>query len=523
MVRNVVVCAAVACVALAAGAVTVRPQATDEALVNPGMGWVFYKYSNRIWAYGANTPTEDTLDWFPGCSTVYLRLTWNDLEPEEGDFRWEIFDTYAQPWIAKGKKVAIRVMTCSQVEEGTPEFVRRAGAKGHWFTYPKKTSGLDFPPRWEPVYDDPVFLAKLENFLKAMAARYDGDPNVAFIDIGSLGIYGEGNPRPDYPLSDEAKAEQGGRNPDCYPPAWKTRLSKLHIDLWRRHFPRTQLIGLDGFDGGWNPEPDGEMMRYCRANGIGFRDDSIFCVDPPKCWVHTGWARQFAKTLPVVVETGHHVRLDKAGGGDFDIEKWFPEKILQNLIEYQASYYTVQSFPKHLVKTHAPILKELARRVGYRLELRKAVFPDRVKAGEPVTIESTWANVGVAPLYAGASLTWNLLDNRGAVVWSIVDPDFDFRSLEPTLEDGEKPRTVTTRGHFGFTTPVPDNGNDDVLKWAQRHPEFDPGTMVELLKPGTYTLAVSVGRKDGKPTIALPLAGDAQRRLYPLGRITVGK
>ena len=26
----------------------VRPVATDEALINPGMGWVFYKYSNRI-------------------------------------------------------------------------------------------------------------------------------------------------------------------------------------------------------------------------------------------------------------------------------------------------------------------------------------------------------------------------------------------------------------------------------------------------------------------------------------------
>ena len=107
----------------------VRPVATDEALINPGMGWVFYKYSNRIWAYGVNTPTEDTLDWFPGCSTIYMRLTWNDLEPEEGDYRWEIFDTFAQPWIAKGKKIALRVMTCSQVEEGTPEFVRQAGRR----------------------------------------------------------------------------------------------------------------------------------------------------------------------------------------------------------------------------------------------------------------------------------------------------------------------------------------------------------------------------------------------------------
>ena len=167
-----------------------------------------------------------------------------------------------------------------------------------------------------------------------------------------------------------------------------------------------------------------------------------------------------------------------------------------------------------------PEYEELARRIGYRFELRKVEYPDTVKVSERVSVKSTWVNVGVAPEYADSSLTWNLLNDKGVVVWSIVDPDFDFRTLEPTLEDGEKPRTVTTKGRFGFTTPVPDNGNDDVLRWARNHPEFDPGTTVELLKPGVYTLAVSVGRKDGKPTIALPLAG-GKDRLYPLGKITV--
>jgi len=36
--------------AIVASAATVRPQATDEALVNPGMGMVYYHYSNRLWA-----------------------------------------------------------------------------------------------------------------------------------------------------------------------------------------------------------------------------------------------------------------------------------------------------------------------------------------------------------------------------------------------------------------------------------------------------------------------------------------
>ena len=58
-------CALVAAVALAlpafVGNVTVRPKATDEALINPDMGFVYYKYSNRLWAYGINTPENNTL------------------------------------------------------------------------------------------------------------------------------------------------------------------------------------------------------------------------------------------------------------------------------------------------------------------------------------------------------------------------------------------------------------------------------------------------------------------------------
>ena len=45
-----------------------------------------------------------------------------------------------------------------------------------------KETGPDRP--WEPVFDDPVFLEKLEAFLKAFARRYDGQPWLRYLDIG---------------------------------------------------------------------------------------------------------------------------------------------------------------------------------------------------------------------------------------------------------------------------------------------------------------------------------------------------
>jgi hypothetical protein len=130
-------------------------------------------------------------DW-PGLSTVYFRIPWAFLEPEEGRFNWALLDTPAQRWIAKGKRVAFR-FTCSEnwMPFATPEWVKKAGAQGVFYTWGK---GPDPEGRlWDPVFDDPVFLAKLKKFLLAAAARYDGNPDVAFIDIGTYGMWGEGH------------------------------------------------------------------------------------------------------------------------------------------------------------------------------------------------------------------------------------------------------------------------------------------------------------------------------------------
>src|ERR1022692_675298 len=114
---------------------------------------------------------------FPGASTVYLRLAWSYIEPEENRFNWAVVDTPAQRWIAKGKKIALR-FTSSETDRdqpyATPEWVRKAGAKGYFYSYGK---GIDPQgTNWEPDYDDPIFLGRLEHFLATAGARYDGNP-----------------------------------------------------------------------------------------------------------------------------------------------------------------------------------------------------------------------------------------------------------------------------------------------------------------------------------------------------------
>ena len=109
-------------------------------------------YSNVVQNYGSKLEPSDTLEDFPGLSTVYLRVPWAFVEPEEGQFNWALLDTPAQRWIAKGKRVAIAV-TCSEhwIRYATPKWVEDAGASLAYLPDHEPALGCrieDAEPRW---------------------------------------------------------------------------------------------------------------------------------------------------------------------------------------------------------------------------------------------------------------------------------------------------------------------------------------------------------------------------------------
>ena len=175
--------------------VTVKTKDTGAALVNPRMGWTMHFYSNVPRNYGSKLAPSDALDDFPGLSTAYLRIPWAYLEPEEGKYNWALLDTPAQRWIARGKRIALR-LTCSEnwMKYATPEWVREAGASGTYYQYGK--GRVEESNLWDPFFDDPVFLKKLDTFLAAAAERYDGNPDVEFWDVGTLACGARGIPMP---------------------------------------------------------------------------------------------------------------------------------------------------------------------------------------------------------------------------------------------------------------------------------------------------------------------------------------
>jgi hypothetical protein len=166
---------------------------TVSVLRNPAMGWVMYEEG---WSFsgGKENPYNPISFWedmdkvnaSSYSNILYIRVLWNVMEPEEGKYAWvynKEYKDYIQKAKDRGLKLAFRVF----FDNGVPDFVYKAGAK----------STLDPPLNLkndkQPYYDDPVFLAKLSNFIKAFAKEYD-DPNVVdFVDGYGLGRWGEGH------------------------------------------------------------------------------------------------------------------------------------------------------------------------------------------------------------------------------------------------------------------------------------------------------------------------------------------
>lgn len=109
--------------------------------------------------------------------TIY----WSDVEKSEGVFDWSGLERRMEVWTKEGKKIALRIMWSSSgnwpepaAKHPTPQFVLEAGA----VTAHSVSSKTDIPLPWDPVY-----RKHARRFLAELARKFDGDPNILFVDV----------------------------------------------------------------------------------------------------------------------------------------------------------------------------------------------------------------------------------------------------------------------------------------------------------------------------------------------------
>ena len=393
----------------------------DEKICeNPDKGWYIHYYDQGIAErYNSDLAPGDYLDDFPMLDHIYLRLAWSFLEPEEGNFKWELLDDVIDRWTAHGKKVSFRI-TCKETNKNlpfaTPKWVFDAGAK---FTWVKDCV--------EPEYGDSIFLEKLENFHRAFAEHYDSRDDVIYVDIGSYGDWGEGHTVP-----------SSGKD-------WPVEVIKKHIDIYLRCYKNTQIVISDDVVGSRDSGTDEEkreILDYIIDNGISIRDDGISVQ-----W----FAERFGfntlrseeiydrawRKFPTVLELEHYQSTLNSG---WYLDGW---PFLASVQGSHATYAGFHGFARKWLAENPEMAVMLGNAVGYWYFVYGIDMPE--KSPNEFSVKLYVENKGAAPSYKNYKLDFIL---RGDGSEYVCNAD-KFCSSEIM------PHTITPREHqLKFDAPA---------------------------------------------------------------------
>ncbi len=433
----------------------VKPKEIPDILINPYMGFTTFHHFNKDHVGGGKDWDPQTIDSlllpngdlkyceYPPSSIAYFRWYWDEMEPEQGKYRWDIIDQTLEQARKNGQKLAFRIMPQNGVPKA-PQWYRKI-APG--FTYEDGKS-------WMPDYEHPLFFEHYGKLVAALSERYDGNPDIDHIDMGIVGRWGEwhtsqtGHPMP----SDE------------------TQIS--FVDLYCQAFSKSTLVMLIG---------GGKAMAHAVQRGTGWRADCLGDMGGfSKNWNH--------------MEDLYPIEISKAGAWDvwkkapvvfescWTMQRWAEEKWdIQDIFDRALQYHTSVFNNKSSIVPEKDwgFVNSFLRKMGYRYVLRRILIPNEIKAGSTCTIETLWENVGAAPIYHPFSLVYQIKQQDTTIEHSSKT---DIRSWLPGYHLIEE------------QIQIPDNFSDGTC--ALRVALLDPSTQKPAIRlaiegrgaDGWYTL-----------------------------------
>ena len=441
--------------------IVVRPEPSDDVLVNPGMGvTTFQRFNgqplNQGLRWSEEGPTSKRSEAsapsvFPDTSIAYCRWFWNELQPAPDRIRWEIIDTALEEARQHHQTLAIRLMPYDE-EHPLPDWYRNSGARRA--NKPTDKDGTI----WQPDFSDPLYLKYWSALVADAGARYDGHPFLDSVDISSVGYWGEG-------WSD-------------YMPAFQ--FQKELIDIYFDAFKRTPLLmNFDephalaygtGRGAGWRLDCLGDMGRQWKDRPTFSHMLDFYPQQIARMGIQDVWQRS-----PVSLETCWVPGFWKERGWDVDY-------ILDQALRWHVSSLNIKSSP--IPPEWQQKFEKFQKRMGYRFVLRRLEYQRAVKAGQTMPVHMWWLNAGVAPVYRHFTLT------------------MQFQSA---AESQNVPLT------------------SDVSRWLPGDAVVDQLVYVpDSLAPGNYRLRLALlDPRTNQPAVRLAIKGRESDGWYNLGSITI--
>jgi hypothetical protein len=349
---------------------------------------------------------------------AYMLVTWRELEPERGKLAFEELEQrfHFQAWQERGVKLILRfVMDYSEderVHKDIPDWLyEELNGDGIWYD-------AEVGKGFSPNYENPLLLERHQELMQRLGERYNGDPRIAFIALGSLGHWGEWH------------TYQGD---DLYIPFPKLATSDQYVQHYLEAFPDKQLLMR-------RPHP------IAREEGLGLFNDmfgSERATDDFVSWFGEGYESQLAgEFIPEMADFWQTA----PSGGEFTnagrLRMYFTEEGLSSIIEQARQSHTSWLGPSTPIDTTLDALEEsrleqFLKSLGYRYTIETAVLPVESEAGQSVPVNLTIRNEGIAPFYYEWPIELSLADAEGRIV-STFNTKEDLRRWLPGTTEAEQ-------------------------------------------------------------------------------------
>lgn len=462
--------------------VTVSPKEDTSLIQIAGVGWqTVSAYGERnVWNHcgdtsggkfefcGTAVETKSLIGSGIPSGSAYYRWMWNEIEPENGKIDFERIDKVLANANSMGQTLEFRVMLELQVN-AIPQWAINAGVPVR-----NRDPGCLYGKQ-SPDYDNATTKQYVFRLIRALGARYDDHPGVGSVEVGLLGLWGEGHIYCNTNLN----------------PSLATK--KEYVDAVYNAFPKTPiLIGVD-FGPKYTGDKTDDLVSYCIDKGrCGWRADS---------WGHWGaplgpkmqeynWQLSRHPNLwqkgPIALEKGKLMFEDS----DFPIPNLIDTTFALSLTwgTSLASNWgrvpwlgSTSEEQKNLLK-----LKRFLKKIGFRLVLQKALYEESVNAGATIPISMDWVNRGIAPPYRDLRVAFRLRNSQGLY-------------SEPMITD------------LSVKFWMPGNKN------AISNLKIPDSTFT-----GTYTLETAlVHHRSAKHVTAIAIEGKTSDGWYPLGKLNI--
>jgi len=331
--------------------------ASELPVRNPGLGLVGYAWEEGGPSLAARAGREtleahvEKMASLPFVDVLYIRCDWRNVQSRPGkldlDPVWGLTLDAAK---RKGLRVAFRIQLSNQSfqpeQVALPEFLRDKIPLVKIGRIPGKGDG----EYREPRYDHPEFQKAFAELNELLAARFEGDPIIEWMDLMQYGFWGEGHTS-DFP----------GPFPD-YPTAERTfvAMTERQIAAWKK----TPLAV--------NTQPDisnvgnRTVIDMAVRAGAWLRSDSIMVEEP----IQIEELGHRPPWLAAILEDGYNrladlqkIKSDSAGVNDL-------ENYMLHVLDLRANYWGLWTEADNLARYNEKYprgFEKLRANMGYRL------------------------------------------------------------------------------------------------------------------------------------------------------------